>query len=253
MGVSIFSIEHFLIFFLILIRIASFLVTTPLFSVKGIPNLLKVGFAIILSYLLYISMPFDSLNEPSMLSYGIMAVKEALFGMALGFTVNLIFVSFQMAGQMIDFQVGFSMASYYDPLSNNRVSLYGNMYYWLGITLFFAVNGHHYLIYTIAQSFELVPLNTLIFTDFNIISMVSIFSGSFLIAFQIAVSIVFIILLVDVVIGLLSRTVPQLNILMLGLPLKVLVGLLSTIILLPAIGDLMISIIESLPYQIEDF
>ncbi len=246
--------EEFLIFFLILVRIASFLVTSPIFSVRGVPNLLKVGFALILSYLLYLSVPLDPMLEhSSLLAYGIVVAKEALFGMALGFTVNLIFLSFQMAGQMIDFQVGFSMASYYDPLSNSRISLYGRMYYWLGITLFFALNGHHYLIYTLAQSFELVPLNTLILQDLSLPSMVNIFSGSFLIAFQIAVSIIFIILLVDVVIGLLSRTVPQLNILMLGLPLKVLVGMLSTIILLPAIGDLMVSIIESLPYQINDF
>jgi flagellar biosynthetic protein FliR/FlhB len=245
--------EGFLVFFLIFMRILSFMIASPLFSIKGIPSLLKIGLSIILSYLLFMVIGDSvSISSESLIAYGIMIVNEVLFGLALGFAVNLIFICIQMAGQMIDFQIGFSMAATFDPLTNNKVSLFGNMYYWVGIALFFAVNGHYYLIYSLAQSFELVPLNSLTFYELNAGAIIDLFSGGFLIAFQIAVPTIIILLLMDAIMGLLARTVPQLNILMLGLPLKVLVGLLSTIVLLPALGNMMVYVIESLPYRIND-
>lgn len=229
------------------------MIASPLFSIKGIPSLLKIGFSIILSYLLFMVIGDSvSISSESIIAYGIMILNEVLFGLALGFAVNLVFICIQMAGQMIDFQIGFSMAATYDPLTNNKVSLFGNMYYWVGMALFFAVNGHYYLIYSLAQSFELVPLNTLTFYELNVGSIIDLFSEGFLIAFQIAVPTIIILLLMDATMGLLARTVPQLNILMLGLPLKVLVGLLSTIVLLPALGYMMTNVIEALPYRINE-
>lgn len=247
------TIDGFQIYFLILVRILSFMIASPLFSLKGMPNLIKIGFSLLLSYILYSVIPAD-LVEPSesLLAYGLLISKEVLFGLALGYVINLIFISIQMAGQMVDFQIGFSMATYYDPLSGGKVSLFGNMYYWIGMALFFAVNGHYYLIYSLVQSFELVPLTTLDVQAMNMRAIIDLFSGSFLIAFQIAVPIIIILLLVDVVMGLLARTVPQLNVLILGLPLKVLVGLLSTIVLLPALGNMMVYIIESLPHRVDE-
>lgn len=250
---TIFTIEGFLIYFLIFIRILCFMIASPLFSIKGIPSLLKIGLSIILSYLLFMVMGDGvTLSTQSLIAYGVLIVNEVLFGLALGYAVNLVFICIQMAGQMIDFQIGFSMAATYDPLTNNKVSLFGNMYYWVGMALFFAVNGHYYLTYSLAQSFELVPLNSLSFYELNVGAIIELFSGGFLIAFQIAVPTIIILLLMDAIMGLLARTVPQLNILMLGLPLKALVGLLSTIVLLPALGNMMIYVIESLPYRIDE-
>lgn len=247
------TLETFQIYFLILVRIASFMVSSPLFSMKGIPNLLKIGFSLLLSYLLYMVIPVDlAFKADSILAYGILIFKEVLFGLALGYVVNLIFITLEMAGQMVDFQIGFSMATYYSPLTGGRVSLFGNMYYWVGLALFFAVNGHYYLIYSLAQSFELVPLTTLNLQEINLIALVRLFSESFLIAFQIAVPIMIIILLVNLVMGLLARTVPQLNILILSLPLKVLVGILSIIVLLNPLGNMIMKVIESIPVKIND-
>lgn len=230
------------------------MIASPLFSVKGIPNIFKIGLSLIVAYLLYRIIPYNiSLIDHPFITYGILVGKEVLFGLALGYVVNLIFISLQMAGQMIDFQIGFSMASYYDPLTSNRVSLLGNIYYWVGMALFLAVNGHHYLVYALVQSFELVPLASLSLEGLNLEAIIDLFSGSFLIAFQIAAPILVVLLLVDVMMGLLSRTVPQINILMLGLPMKVLVGLLTIIVLLPVLGSMMIRVIESMPYQVEDF
>ena len=248
-----FSMEQLSVYFLILMRVLSFLAATPLLSLRGIPSLLKIGFSLILAYILYLAVPAQTLQEGSLLAYGILAAKEVLFGLALGYVVNLIFICIQMAGQLVDFQIGFSMATYYDPLTSNRVSLFSNLYYWVGIALFFAVNGHHYLIYAMTQSFELVPLGQLSFGQLDLDGIVTLFADMFRIAFEIAMPIIFIVLLADVIMGILSRSVPQINILMLNLPLKMLIGILAAIVLLPAFGNMLLSLIESLPYRIQDF
>ncbi|HHY81541.1 MAG TPA: flagellar biosynthesis protein FlhB [Clostridiales bacterium] len=248
-----FSINQAAIFLLILMRIISFLAATPLLSLRGIPSLLKIGLSLLLAYILYMVIPYQPMIEESLLAYGILAAKEILFGLALGYIVNLVFICFQMAGQMVDFQIGFSMATYYDPMSSNRVSLFGNLYYWIGITLFYAVNGHYYLIHAMVQSFELVPLTQLNFGQLYLGNIIQLFTDTFLIAFEIAMPIIFIVLLADVVMGIISRTVPQINILMLNLPLKMLLGILAAAALLPALINSLINAIENLPWWLNDF
>src|SRR5690554_1867194 len=180
------------------------------------PNLVKIGFSLVFAYTLYLTMPLASpLVYESILELLVLVIKEVAFGLALGFVVNLIFLSFQMAGQMVDFQIGFSMVSYYDSLSTTRVSIFGNIYQWLGLILFFVINGHHIMLYSFAQSFDLIPLAGLELASLDLKVVVNIFTKSFLTAFQIAIPIIFVILMTDAVIGLISRTVPQINILML--------------------------------------
>ena len=186
-----------------------------------------------------------------LLEYFLLVIKESLFGLILGYVTTIILIGIQIGGQIIDFQGGFSVASTFDPMAGTTVSLYGRFYYWFGIITFFTINGHHYLFYSLIQSFELIPLSGFYNFNFDASSVISLFSESFLIAFQIAVPIVITIFLSDIVIGLLARTVPQLNVFILGLPLKVLIGFLTTIILLSSISNEIVYIIESIPGKVE--
>lgn len=248
------NIEQMAIYFLILMRVLSFLAASPLLSFKGIPIPVKLGISLILSYVLYMVVPFQaSLTEEPLLAYAVLAAKEILFGLALGYVVNLIFIGIQMAGQMVDFQIGFSMASYYDPMTNNQVSMFGNLYYWIGIALLYGVNGHYYLIHALVQSFELVPLGQLDFGQLNLENIIRLFSETFLIAFEIAMPVIVVLLLADAITGILSRSVPQINLLMLNLPLKMLVGILASIIFLPALINMLLGVIESIPYRVNGF
>ena len=248
-----FSLDGFAIYILILLRIFCFLAATPFFSLRGIPGFLKTGLCLLLAYILYIAVPYELSADESLIRFGILAAKEVLFGLALGYVVNLIFIGIQIAGQMMDFQIGFSMAAVFDPMTGSRVSLFGNLYYWIGIALFYGLSGHHYLIYGISQSFELVPLTEFGLKQLDIWKIVELFSGTFLIAFEIALPIIVIVLLVDVVMGVLSKSVPQINLLMLNLPLKMLVGILAAIVLLPVIIQSIVRVIEILPYRLNDF
>ncbi len=245
------TLQESAVFFLVLARIASFIGASPIFSTKGIPNLVKVGTAVVLSILLY-PMAHAGVNpETSLAGFMLQVVFEVLFGMALGFSVNIIFVSLQMGGQLVDFQIGFSMASAYDPLTQNKVSLYGRLYYWTALALFFALDAHHYLVYILSETFAIMPLGEIASEHLKSSDVVFLFSSSFKTAFQIAVPLLLILFMTDVVMGMLARTVPQLNVFILGLPMKVLVGVTVSIFLISAIIRMMVPVIESIPFQLE--
>ncbi|HKL10421.1 MAG TPA: flagellar biosynthetic protein FliR [Clostridia bacterium] len=243
--------QEFAVFFLVLTRVAGLMGGFPIFSAKGIPNLMKVGLAMILSILLFPMAKAGGFVEITLTGFAIQAIFEGLFGLALGFSVNIIFITMQMGGQLVDFQIGFSMASAYDPLTQNKVSLYGRLYYWTGLALFFALDAHHYLVYILAKTFEILPLGRLVTEHLKSSDVIFLFSSSFKTAFQLAVPLLLILFMTDVIMGMLARTVPQLNVFILGLPLKVLVGVTVSIFLMPAIIHLMVPVIESIPFQLE--
>ncbi len=246
------EVLQFQLFFLVLIRVISFLVISPLFSVQNVPSMIKIGFSLILSLLLYIAIPFEYMpNELSTITFFILTFRELILGLSLGFITHLIFIAIRMAGQMTDFQMGFSMATIYDPMTKNNITLYGRIYYWIGLILFFVINGHHTLIYALARTFNFAPLGTVTIADFNIYNITNIFSKSFITAVQIGIPIIMVVFLSDVILGIMARTVPQLNVFIIGLPMKVLIGLLAFLIILPGLVNLMIPVIESIPHLID--
>ena len=246
------SVLQFQLYFLVLIRIVSFIVMSPLFFIKNIPSMVKVGFSLFLTILVYKLIPTNHITEEiHLVMFFIFTLRELIFGLALGFITQLLFMSIRMAGQLTDAQAGFAMASIYDPMSQNNVTLYGRMYYWLGLMLFFIINGHHYLIYAIISTFDFVPIGTISIEDFNIMGITSLFSRTFIAAVQIGIPIIMVIFLTDIILGIMARTVPQLNVFILGMPLKILVSLLAIVIILPGLVNLMIPVIESIPYFLD--
>lgn len=238
-------------FLLILARITSFFVSSPFLSMKGIPTILKIGFSIIVSVIIFLTVPAGNIDiSHTGLYYGLL-IKEILVGLALGYITNLIFTAIRMAGQMTDFQLGFSMASVYDPITQSTTSLYGKIYNWLGLVLFFTLDGHYYFLYALSKTFTLVPVGMAVFQNLNMAAVASLMSRSFIIAFQIGMPVVLVAFMTNLIMGFVSRTVPQLNVFILGLPLKVLVGMISFVVLLPEIVILMKGVIEEVPYSIE--
>lgn len=247
------DIIEFEFFLLIFARIISFFVSSPFFSMKGLPTMMKIGFSFFVSLLVFFLVPEGTIEFSSTIAFYLMLIKEVLIGLALGFIANMLFTGLQMAGQMTDMQIGFSMSAMFDPVSQSSVSIFGRLYNWIGLVLFFAVNGHYLLLYGLTESFHLVPLGLANLGGINIVDIMAIFSKSILIAFQISVPLLLITFMTDIIMGFIARTVPQLNVFILGLPLKVLVATLAFVILLPEISNLMISALENIPYYLEKF
>ncbi len=222
-------------FMLVVTRVSSFFVTLPFMSYRGVPNLLKVFFALVVSYLIFLSSGF---------SYGVTATYttfrtflfiggEVLMGLTMGLIVLLFFTAFRMAGQFMDVKIGLSMATIFDPQFGNPVTLLGQFYYLFAIIIYLTVNGHHYLFLALADSFQIVPLGGPSLTGLTVHMIVESFVYIWAISFQIAAPIVATVIITDFSLGLISKTVPQLHVFLVGLPLKVFLGLLAIYLTLP--------------------
>ena len=224
-------------FLLIFIRIAAFIVICPGFSFTGMPNLIKVTLTFSMALVVFPMTPTLH-GEISTVLLVVFVVKETLVGFALGFICKLFFSAVEMAGKLVDFQVGFSMGETFDPSLGVNVSNYGKVYYWMSMAIFFLTDLHHVVIQALIRSFHYIPLEEAKLGDFGLEGMVTLFGVMFKTGLSLAAPLIIVALISEVVLALISRSVPQINVLILGMPLKVVVSLVFTLIFLtPLMGS----------------
>ena len=223
------------LFALVLTRMAGMFVVSPIFGRRNLPTYYKVGFAFFLALMLVgsggISVP---LGAGSPIEFAILVAKELAVGISIGFIPYLMFSVIYLAGQIIDMQIGFSMVSVLDPLSNLQVPVTSNFYFIICVLAFITVNAHHSVIAAIYRSYELVPLGVFSLGDGVMGGIMRLFADIFAVGLRLAAPIVFAILIADVALGVVSKAMPQMNVFMVGMPLKILAGLLIMIVTMPA-------------------
>lgn len=227
---------YFLVVMLIFLRITSFFAVVKVFYPAGTPIILKAALGLIMSYCAVNSMDYSSMAEINgafmLISY---MVNEVLSGLALGFIADLIFQAAKVAGAYMDMHMGFAMMNVMDPTSGTNVTMMENIVYYISMVVFFLIDGHHLLIKYLVNSFTILPLGSGINIDKSFWTIVNIFSNYFLLGVKIAIPMILIILLADLCMALISRTVPQINVMILGMPVKMLIGIISFIFLMPII------------------
>jgi len=245
---------YYLGFIMVLLRISAFFMGIPIFFPKSTPAMVKVGFCVVFTFIILPGVNYGNVNLiTSNSTLIIFSVSEVVTGLILGYITKFCFFSAQMAGQLMDFQIGFSMISMFDPISNENVTLLGNLLYWISMVMFLVVDGHHMLIRAIIDSFNSVEIGKFILTQGTAMMMVSIFIQFFTLALKIAIPIILIIIITDLSIGLVSRTVPQLNVMILGMPIKILIGLSCFSLVLPAVINLIVNSFYTIPDIIKGF
>lgn len=233
-------IPAFPAFLLIFVRVTSFFLMMPLFSYKTIPSSHKVGLGFFLAVIM-----FSAIGAPEIPidgTYFILIIKEALVGLVIGFISALMMSAIQIAGGFIDFQMGFAIANVIDPQTGAQSPLMGQYLYTVALLFLLTVNGHHLLIDGIFYSYNFVPIDQAMIdfgnqdiAEFIILS----FNKMFIIAFQMSLPVVGSLFLVDIALGIVARTVPQLNIFVVGMPVKIGV---SFLVLIAVMGVLMMVI-----------
>lgn len=228
-------IDQIPILILVMVRISAFFVAAPIFSMRGVPPHVKVGLAF---FIALISFPIiaDSVEIMVDFSFIILIMKEAIVGLALGFVAALILYTVQVAGAFIDFNMGFAIANVVDPQTGSQVPILGNFKYMLTLLFLLSLNGHHWLIEAVLRSYQMVPIDQLLVpigSEGVAQFMTYTFTQMFLTAFQLALPIVGCLFLVDVALGILARTVPQVNVFVVGLPLKIFTGFVLVLVTLP--------------------
>ncbi|MGE5576269.1 MAG: flagellar biosynthetic protein FliR [Syntrophothermus sp.] len=230
-------------YLLVLSRVLGMFIATPFFSSRNIPGLVKLGLALILAFFLLPAAAVSSKAGLGESLYGYVAamVAELAIGLTLGYIVLLTFGAMQMAGEMIDIPIGFSLVNILDPQSGQQVPIMAQFQYVLAILLFLIINGHHYLIEALARTFELVPLGGWRYEPAVIGKVVEAFGAMFLLGFKISLPVVAAVFLTDIALGVVARAVPQINVFIIGFPAKIVVGLVFVMLALP----LYVSIVEA--------
>jgi flagellar biosynthesis protein FliR len=231
---------------LVAIRLGALFILTPVFaSVKLPPQfrlMLIVGFSIALVAALPAKLPNISLDMGSLF---LAAVAELALGALLAFGLFTGFGVFMMAGELIDIQIGFSVANIFDPITRAQSPLLGMIFNLTAVMLFFSIDGHHMLLRGVAFSLEKMPPGSF-FTQFDPAALVAQFGAMFVMALTFAAPVVFILLLVDIGLGVMSRTMPQINIFVVGIPVKIVVGFMVLISSATYLGPVMKRVFESI-------
>ncbi|MCL2058736.1 MAG: flagellar type III secretion system protein FliR [Oscillospiraceae bacterium] len=227
-------IDAVALFFLVFLRVTGMFVVSPIFGRQNLPVYYKLGFSFFIALIMTSSAPIVSPgfygNAPEYVYY---AAREFIIGASIGFIPYLMFSAIYMAGQMIDMKIGFSMVNVLDPVSNVQIPITANFYFILCMLMFITVNAHHMVILTISHSYSIIPLGRLNMDGEVMATLMRLFSDVFIVGFRIAAPIVFTVLLADVALGTISKAMPQINVFMVGMPLKILVGIVIMIVTMP--------------------
>lgn len=238
-GILVNSVELFLLIF---IRMSGLFVIAPIFSRTNVPRYLKIGFSFMLALILVNTISNQNIIISNIYEFAALVFREFIVGITLGYVSYTIFTAIYVAGELIDMQIGFGVVNVIDPVSNIQVSISSTFYFVLCMLIFLICRGHHVLIRALFSSYEYVPLGQAVFGSGLQSRIIEVFGGIFLIAFKIAAPILAAILITDVALGVISKTVPQLNVFVVGMPLKILLGLVVLVFTMP----LFISIVETL-------
>lgn len=229
----------------VFIRILTFLGCINVIFPSGTPKVFKVMFSIFISFIISPFIQAD-IAVHSLSQLIIYALMETLTGLVFGFITNMCFNSLKIAGSLIDQQLGLSMANIYDPNTNTQNTLIETILYWLGVMIFFSMNGHHQLIAGIQNSFNLVKVGQLILSG-NFDYVINVFVQCFIIGIKIAVPMILSLLIAELLIGFISKSVPQLNVMVVSMPLKLLMGIIFIMIALPFLINKMHHLFNQIP------
>ncbi len=238
-----FSIEHVQYVLLMFVRISTMIALLPIFGAPYIPLLVKAALSLILSFVLFATVLASGLPAmPAHFSMGmfiLLVFKEAMVGLAIGFVASFLFTAVQFAGRLIDTEMGFGFVELADPFTNEQVTALGQFQIILFTILFLLFNGHYFLLLAMSKSFELIPLMGAQFPAGALSEHITLMiSDIFVVGLRLSAPIFVTLLLTEISMGIIARTVPQINIFFVGLPMKVLLGLSTLFIALPMLASM---------------
>lgn len=236
MDLTYFGTQKIILFLLILIRTAGIFTLTPIFGGNQTPMQVKLATALALTIVfLPLAKPPAELPD-GVFGLGLVAGREALVGLAIGFVVNMIFSAIETAGHIVDVNAGFALATVVDPVNGQNSALAARMHSLLAGLLFFATNSHHLLLKGLADSFNIAPVGQIAMTTAVAGGIFELFSMLFMVAVRIAAPVIAAVFLADLALAIAARVVPQMNVLIVGFPLKLGVGIAGMIVALPVIA-----------------
>ncbi len=220
------SYQEFKAFFLILIRVSVILFMFPFFNARIIPVLSKVGLTLTITIILFPVIGNKMVEFPDTLcGMAQLVIAEFIIGMILGLLVQMFFEAVMIMGQLVGFQTGFAIVNILDPQSGSQVSILANMAYLTAITFFLILNGHHILLSAMRESFEIINPGSLGLNQLIFQKVMQVSGDMFVIALRIGAPAIAALLFASVAFGLITKLTPQMNVMIVLFPIKIVIGL----------------------------
>ncbi len=238
---------------MIVVRIAGTLSLAPIFGHKSVPTRVKVFLALAIGMVVVSVRPYEALDYTTTLGFATIVLKELVVGLTIGFLSSITMNIIGMAGEFIDREMGFTMVSNFDPTTNNTVTVTAEFYNYLVLLILLCSNMHFFFISAVVDSFDLIPIGGAVFNGDEMYKMILGFlSNYFIIAIRISLPIFASAMILNVVLGILAMVAPQMNMFVIGMQLKVILGLfvlLVTIGFLPNITEILFTEVKDVVYE----
>ena len=234
------SLNHFERFLFVFLRVMGILFISPLFGHRSLISQAKVGLALVVSIALFPVVPLALTTYPHIILLVIALLKELLMGLMIGFISLLVFMGVQFAGQMVGLDIGFGVANIVDPLSAEQVSIIGEFQSLIAMLIFLSINAHHIILRGLSASFDLVPLGEVALPGVLGQNLIDLTGKVFIIGVQLAAPVSATLFLTTLALGIVARTIPQMNVFVVGFPLKIAVGIAMLMFSLPVFYALLL-------------
>jgi len=222
------------VFLLVLARVGGIFLIGPIFSNRVIPYQARVLMTVMLAMVLFSGLRLNAPVIPAQLGpFTLFLVSEMIIGLIIGFVAQFTFAAIQFAGQNIDFMMGFGIVNVIDPVYGTTASLVGSFKNILALLIFLSTNSHHYIIAALYQSFENIPLFGLSVGKDVVQVMVQLFGNMLVTGMRLGMPVIGALFVAEIASGLIARTMPQMPVFFVFIPVKIFIGVVLLIIILP--------------------
>jgi flagellar biosynthetic protein FliR len=222
-----FTLSEFELFLLILMRVGAMFFVAPVFGGTAVPIQARILLSLVMSLVLLPIVPLPTGTLPlDIMPLGLLAINELLVGLVMGASLTFVFAAIQYAGQIVDFQMGFSIVTLIDPTQNVQIPVMGLFHFLIATLIFLAMDAHYWVIRALVDSFHIAPVTTATFSGLALGGIAKAFGDLFIIAMRIAAPAIAVLMLYNAALGIIAKTVPQINLLIVGFPVRIALGMI---------------------------
>lgn len=221
------------------VRILAMIASAPILGNKQVPVRIKIGLSILLTIIIVPTLTVQPNVDPASALGFFVLIQQLLAGLAIGFTMRLIFTAIEMAGDIIGIQMGLGFAIFYDPQNTSYTPVIAQILSVLAMLVFLSFNGHLIMLEALADSFRAFPVNSAVPAAIALHTLASWGGSIFSNALQLSMPVIGALLISNFALGILTRSAPQLNIFAVGFPITLTIGFATVMLLLPHIVPLL--------------
>lgn len=226
------------------LRVLAMFTAAPIFSSRALPIRARIVLAFLIAVTVQAglpTMPIVGFNDEGALAA---ALQQVIIGLAIGFSIRVVFASMELAGEVVGFQMGLNFAAFFDPSMNTQSSALGRFFGQMAALMFVVLNGHLLVLMAVCKSFEAFPVGSNASDFLNSLKLFKLGADLFASGLWIALPMVGMLMFVNLALGVVSRVAPQMNVFAVGFPITLAVGLIGVAITLPLFEGPFVALME---------